>query len=48
MTLYWTRGYEGLENKLAALGGNIVLYDEKADGIVPTSSVEAWEQIQPR
>lgn len=43
-THHWTRGYEGLENKLAALGAHVVLYDENADGIMPTSSVEAWEQ----
>lgn len=42
---HWTRGYDGLENKLALMGAKINLYDPVAHDIASFAHAEAtWEQ----
>lgn len=43
---HWTRGYDGLENKLALLGAKINLYLEMPEVIPFTQQEKNWEQIR--
>jgi UDP-N-acetylglucosamine 1-carboxyvinyltransferase len=41
---HWTRGYEGLEHKLTALGGKVTLYNEESELLMPVTSSESWDK----
>ncbi len=41
---HWTRGYEGLEHKLTALGGKVTLYNEESELLMPVASSESWDK----
>lgn len=41
---HWTRGYEGLEHKLTAMGGKVTLYDENYQITTSGISHETWEK----
>ena len=43
---HWTRGYEGLENKLSLLGARVTVYEPKPDISVTAPGVESREPIQ--
>ena len=47
---HWTRGYDGLENKLVALGAHVAVYAGQDDAVVAytQSDMINAEQVQPR
>ena len=42
---HWTRGYDGLENKLALMGAKINLYTETEQVASFNQAKSAWEQV---
>lgn len=41
---HWTRGYEGLEQKLTKMGGKVTLYNEDPAMLMQVASAENWEK----